>query len=120
MSALKKKRFLDTPVFGNTTAVFGMVIVLDVIGMTIPRAEASQAETCMLIYKGAEHIMQQRQSGIPLPEMLEMYKDLPALLPTVRETFQVSEMSLEKNKAQAVKEFAERNFSDCEREYAGH
>jgi len=126
MTHLKKKRFRDTPAFGNTLALLGIVFVIGVMGILYPRQATSlelppthvteERVDCVPIYLAGEMIMRYRQDGVPLIALTEMFHEYPALMPTVKDSFKVSEFELEKNQDKAVKEFAEKLYNECEAE----
>lgn len=125
---MKTKRFRDTPAFGNTIAALAFVVIAGVLTVMIPKADAETvllpatevvAEDtidCMSIYYGAEMIMKYRQSGTPLPVLLDQFKDLDALHPTIKEAYTRSEFSTEEYQNTAIKEFAEKHYNECEAE----
>lgn len=69
---------------------------------------------CMAIYNEAYNIMSFRQDGLPLDVMLTIYADSASSTALVKRSFRTSQYGLVKNQVQAAKEFAEREYIDCE------
>lgn len=128
---LKKKRFRDTPAFGNTIALVGIVGIIITLGVLMPRgaeaevvAHTSAEEAaikaniremgCRPTFIVAETLMQSRQDGETLFTMLDSVKEAPSLEKMVNETFRVSRYEIKENQDKAVKEYAERKYLDCQ------
>lgn len=121
--SLNKKRSRDTSASENILALVGITAVIATLGVFVPKAEASveppQEEYCMPFYEAGAMFMRLRQDGTTLPEMLDMYKDAPAVFPMIKNTFRVSKFDTPKYQQEAVNEFAESQYNRCEREAAG-
>lgn len=131
---LKKKRFRDTPAFGNTMALIGIAGIISVLAVFVPRAEAEvvtpedvkasalKAEAkkigCRPIYSVAETFMQSRQDGDSLMSLLDSVKEMPSLEPLVNDAFRTTRFEIKENQDRAVKEFAEKKYNECQDDLA--
>lgn len=120
-----KKKFHETPTCVGLTGFVGSLLILGALAFLVPVAKAGTLELpptevkaervdCVPIYLAGEMIMRYRQEGVTLPTMTEMFDEFPALMPTVDEAFRVSEFNLPENQDKAVKEFAEKQYNECE------
>lgn len=142
MIPLKKKRFRDTPAFGNMMAMIVIVGVVAILGVFVPRAESAPVAApsvvqpaveqvdkdnqykieianvreagCMNMYSIAETIMQGRQDGDPLPRMLNNVKESQILTTMAKAAYREMHYQSEEYQARAVNRFAEEQFNKCE------
>lgn len=109
--------------------IVAAITVLAVVAAIAYRTPVAQAEVvqlpatvvvtapvrdCMKAYHAGYLIMQYRQDGLPLDTMLELFAGEEHQIKVVKKAFTVSEFSLLKNQDKAAKEFAEKQFNECE------
>lgn len=77
----------------------------------------AKAETvdCLGVYEAAEVIMQARQSGVPLPKMIEAAEGDPWIIGQIKEAYSYSKMEIDENKKATSAKFAERAYLQCDK-----
>lgn len=68
---------------------------------------------CMVVYKDAKQVMDVRQLGAPLPEMMEAVGDWHVGQLLVQRAFKRSHYETQKYKDRASKDFAEQEYGRC-------
>lgn len=119
-----KKRFTESKHSGNIVAAIAVLAIVGVMSYLTPVAQAETIELpathvvapvdCMKNYHTGFLIMQYRQDGLPLDTMIELFDGDADKIAVVKKAFTVGEFNLRKNQDKAAKQFAEKEFNECE------